>query len=154
MLQSGSRESCAALPLVLVVLAGCGDGSSSCPPEPLVAIEAPSEEEWRAATEGLTSYDGPDGDTFELDIDLGACESGRWFSFLPLGSAWVQVVASGSDCQIWLGGETENPNYDGRPTQYCLLPRSCGVVTAAEAFEFGGGPAVIESPFCVSPGVR
>lgn len=39
-------------------------------------------------------------------------------------------------------------------TLYCLFPGSCGAVTAVEAFEFGGGPALIESPFCVSPRVR
>lgn len=78
-------------------------------------------------------------------IDLGDCEYGRWQKALGLGSAWALIHPTVEDrCEIWLGGETENPDYNGAPTQYCLFDRHGSI-----AITYGdGGPASIMSEFC------
>ncbi len=79
-------------------------------------------------------------------ISPSSCE-GSAFTWLDLGSAWL-VAASSEDgwCLVWLGGETENPGYDGRPTQFCKF----AVVELPVTVLLGqGGPARIDHPNCV-----
>jgi hypothetical protein len=78
-------------------------------------------------------------------IDLGDCAYGTWQKGLGLGSIWGVVHPTTGDlCEIWLGGETENPGYDGSPTEYCLFDRH-GSISITYG---GGGPATIMSSFC------
>lgn len=78
-------------------------------------------------------------------IDLGDCTYGTWQKALELGSAWALIHPTIEDrCEIWLGGETENPNYNGAPTQYCLFDRHGSIAITYGA----GGPASIMSRFC------
>jgi len=86
-----------------------------------------------------------DGGTFE--IDLGDCAYATHRAALPLGSAWVLVHPTGDHCELWLGGETENPRYDGSPSQYCLFDRHGAVMIALTS----GGPPHLEYAWCVSP---
>jgi hypothetical protein len=78
-------------------------------------------------------------------VELDACAYGRWQKPLGLGSAWALVHPTTDDrCEIWLGGETEDPRYDGSPTEYCLFDRHGSI-----AVTYGdGGPASITSAFC------
>lgn len=78
-------------------------------------------------------------------IDLQRCESGYWFTWLPLGSAWVRMRPSTDRCELWLGGETENPMYDGSASQYCRFSRA----DCEAHIEVGqGGPAHLQSGAC------
>jgi len=78
-------------------------------------------------------------------IDLDACAYGIWQKALGLGSAWAVIHPTIEDrCEIWLGGETENPRYDGSPTEYCLFDRRGSIAITYG----GGGPASITSSFC------
>lgn len=119
----------------------CSGDAATPSGEPVVA---PSTDEWRAVREELSSQG--DGGTLPASIDPSACLEGLWMVWLPFGSAYVHVHRrDDGDCELWLGGETEDPSYDGTPTQYCRFPSSCKPVTP----EYGsGGPASIDSPFC------
>ena len=78
-------------------------------------------------------------------VDRSTCR-GISFVWLPFGSAWVlaEPLDDGS-CQVWLGGETENPGYDGRPTKFCYL----GEDELPVPIVIGeGGPASIDHPNC------
>ena len=81
-------------------------------------------------------------------VDLSACIQRRWFAALPLGSAWVAVSPNGEYCDVWVGGETENPIYDGSPTQQCRFRRDVGCELQIEQ-PAPGGPVVVDSPACV-----
>jgi hypothetical protein len=81
----------------------------------------------------------------DLTLDLETCAQGRYAVDLPLGSAWVAVVQSADRCELWLGGETENPRYDGSPSQYCTFLRDACEVTIVQG---NGGPASLSSPAC------
>lgn len=52
-------------------------------------------------------------------------------------------MSDGATCEIWVGGESENPLYDGTPYQYCRLRRE-------GTRSIGVGVRRIESPACVS----
>jgi len=86
----------------------------------------------------------PQGPSFT--IDLSACPDQRLFEWLPLGSAWVHSSPNGDTCELDLGGESENPNYDGSATQHCSFPRS-GTLTIPLR---QGGPASLDDPSCVA----
>lgn len=97
-------------------------------------------EKWRTLTAPPSS-----GEVADATIDTTNCGTARYSSSLPLGSAWVHVTKEADRCLVWLGGETENPAYDGMPTQHCDFPLNCesfGVQVGS------GGPAQIDSPFC------
>jgi hypothetical protein len=79
-------------------------------------------------------------------IDLATCPNERAFEWLPLGSAWVQSSANGDTCDLLLGGESENPMYDGSPTQQCAFPRSGSITIPLRQ----GGPASLDSPLCTT----
>jgi hypothetical protein len=122
----------------------CSGPMAVPPADPVVA---PLLTQWRVTAEDLP--DRGDGMTnpFPLTIDPAACDEGKWFIYLPFGSAWAQVhETSDGACEVWLGGETEDPRYDGTPTRYCRFPAMCEPVTVVAG---DGGPAEIESPYCV-----
>ena len=92
----------------------------------------------------LTSW--ASADALPLSIDPAVCQEGAWSVWLPLGSAFAHVhPRDDGDCEVWLGGETEAPTYDGAPTQYCRFPPVCEPVALATS---AGGPARIDSPYC------
>lgn len=120
----------------------CAGDTAAGPAAPIVA---PSLDDWNAVRQELPAQ----GDETALpsSIDPAVCAEGIWSVWLPFGSAYVQVhQRADGDCEMWLGGETESPTYDGSPTQYCRFPVSCLPVTPAYS---SGGPAHIDSPFCV-----
>jgi hypothetical protein len=80
-----------------------------------------------------------------VTIDLESCDPAQWQVSLPLGSAWVLVHPKGNACELWLGGETENPRNDA-PTQYCRLRRDGCKATLTIG---NGGPARLVSGGCV-----
>ncbi len=102
-----------------------------------------------AAPSGLPSQVWAEG--AGLVIDLEACTPGRWFAALSLGSAWVSVQPNATQCEIWLGGETENPLYDGSPTQQCRFQRGATCELRIDAPGLGG-PAIAVSPGCLPTG--
>jgi hypothetical protein len=121
----------------------CEGESSSAPSEPIVA---PSRAEWMLVREDLPSRTSMEN-SFPLIIDPQACQEGHWYDSLSFGSAWVDVHRLDSgECEVWLGGEIEDPLYDGRPTQYCRFAAVCDAVTATSNGD--GGPATIDSPYC------
>jgi hypothetical protein len=85
-------------------------------------------------------------------IDVGTCEAAHLHKWLPLGSAWVRVEPTPDACQLWLGGETENPMYDGSASQYCAFKRECAdgaAKTNTIAIPVGsGGPAHLTHSAC------
>jgi hypothetical protein len=82
----------------------------------------------------------------DLTIDTFACESKRYFAWLPMGSAWVEVARTNGGCGIWLGGESEDPMYDGSASQYCEFTSSCPAKLIVHASQ--GGPAHVDSAAC------
>ena len=87
-----------------------------------------------------TSWGSATGVPGALAIDLSACQNARYFASLPLGSAWVRVEANADTCGLWLGGETENPMYDGSASQYCEFARACPPTSVTIAAGQGGPP--------------
>ena len=65
-------------------------------------------------------------------IDPGDCEGIIWTT---TGSDWsfFAVVAPTADgyCEVWLGGQVDNPDYTGNPNLYCLLAEDHPPVTVA-----------------------
>ncbi len=150
---------------VLVLLAGCvgalpghdGPNDEDVPNEPDCSngacvvtgpssVTAPSDEVFAAASSGAAGTLIPEL-TSAAAIDLGACTHQRWSWGLPLGSAWFLVhPVSDTYCEVWLGGETENPRYDGAPAQYCLFDRKNTLVLEYQ----DGGPITLDDmPWCV-----
>lgn len=150
---------------VLVLLAGCvgaapaGDdrndddvptgpdcANGACIVTGPSSVTAPSDEVFAAASSGATGAQIPERSN-EAAIDLGACTHQRLHWWLPLGSAWFLVhPVSDAYCEVWLGGETENPGYDGAPAQYCLFDRKNTLVLEYQV----GGPITLENmPWCV-----
>jgi hypothetical protein len=85
-------------------------------------------------------------DTSSLEIDLHACREETVSQYLPLGSIYVDVKPlSAYLCELTLGGETENPNYDGSPAQRCVFYRFGSLSIDVRS----GGPAYIDSANCV-----
>ena len=125
-------------------------GLAAVPPQS--AVVAPTLEEWRERTSELVTEDSELNDDFPMTVDVEACEPLRVHNALGMGSAWIEVVPNqeSGQCEIWLGGETEYPPYDGTPTMYCSFPAGCGAVVAAHWGD--GGPASIDSPYCTEPG--
>lgn len=124
--------------LVFVLLLGCGVSGPS-------SVTAPDAAAFSAAQSGATGIT-VDGEAETLVIDLDACRHERLHWWLPLGSAWFLVhPVSGAYCDIWLGGETENPQYDGSPRQYCRFDRQGDLDIQPQQ----GGPIVLDDmPWC------
>jgi hypothetical protein len=81
-------------------------------------------------------------DEAAIEIDLQQCHTESVSKYLPLGSVWIDVnPVSPYLCELTLGGETENPSYDGRAAQRCLFYRLGSI-----SIDLGsGGPAYIDS---------
>lgn len=134
---------------------GCAQSSSDVPPEcvgdaatsPAEPVVFPSNSVWQTVLETLPAREGGDY-PFPLSIDPGTCTEGTWSAWLAFGSAYAGVHRRDDGaCEVWLGGETENPMYDGLPTEYCRFPSVCAPVAAST--QGGGGPATIGGPYCV-----
>jgi hypothetical protein len=142
--------------VALVALGGCmaGDGGSfrpaptcigTCPVSGPSPVTPPDSGAYAAASAGATGVDATDEDP--LSIDLAACAHERLHMWLPLGSAWFLVhPQSASFCEIWIGGETEDPRYDGAPAQYCVFDR---LGTLAVEQRYGGPILMQDMPWCV-----
>ena len=65
-------------------------------------------------------------------IDPDTCEGIIWTT---AGSDWsfFVVAAATADgfCEVWIGGQVDNPDYSGNPNLYCLLPKDHPPVTVA-----------------------
>lgn len=90
------------------------------------------------------------GQEIPTSIDLSSCSNASYYKALGLGSAWVRVEQGETSCKVWIGGETENPSYDGSPSQYCEFARSCGSpANNALRIQLGmGGPPRLDSAAC------
>ena len=97
-------------------------------------------EKWRSLSAPPSS-----GDVADATIDTANCGTARFSSSLPLGSAWLHTTKEADRCLVWLGGETENPAYDGLPTQHCNFPLNCETFSVQVG---SGGPATLDSPYC------
>ena len=121
------------------VLAGCGVNGPS-------DVKRPTADELSAANQAAenVSLEPKQGDTIAIDLD--ACVNQRLFAWLPFGSMWILVHRRDSDhCELWLGGETENPQYNGSASQYCLFYRRGTLEVGVE----NGGPAYVDEPSCI-----
>jgi hypothetical protein len=84
------------------------------------------------------------GDTIAIDLDT--CANRQLFAWLPLGSMWILVHRKVDDhCQLCLGGETEDPSYNGSASQYCVFYRR-GTLDVEVRI---GGPARVGEPSCI-----
>ena len=125
--------------VVACVLAGCGVSGPS-------DVERPSSEQETEANLAAMNVvlEPSEGDT--IDVDLDACPNQQLFAWLPFGSMWILVHAHDSDhCEVWLGGETEDPRYDGSASQYCLFYRRGTLEVPVRS----GGPARVDEPSCI-----
>jgi hypothetical protein len=131
----------------VVVLAcaaiGCGSSDANDPECFDGTPVAPPLSDHMSDALGAAKRDLPAG---SFTVDLEACDHAQWSGWLPLGSAWVLVHPDGLACELWLGGETESPKYDGSPTQYCRLRRAGCKATLTIG---NGGPARLVSQGCV-----
>lgn len=121
---------------------GASDGGApDCYDE--VSPEPPPSGVFEQARDEATGYDA-----FPVAVDLEACEPAIYSAALPLGSAWVLVhPADDGYCELWLGGETESPAYDGQPTQYCRFLRNACTVGVGTRGGLGG-PAYLDHEAC------
>ena len=88
----------------------------------------------------------PEANEASIEINLKACRMESVTKFLPLGSVYVDVnPLSPYLCELTLGGETENPNYDGSAAQQCVFYRLGSISVDVGS----GGPAYIDSANCV-----
>jgi hypothetical protein len=77
-----------------------------------------------------------------LVIDMAACKYARQDESLAMGSIWVLVhPLDDKRCEVWMGGETENPHYDGKPSGYCVFERA-GVLEIP--LDGAGGPPSVK----------
>ena len=84
----------------------------------------------------------PDTNSTSIEIDLRACRDESISQYLPLGSIYIDVEPlSPYVCQLTLGGETENPSYDGSASQRCFFYRFGSVAVDVRS----GGPAYIDN---------
>jgi hypothetical protein len=81
-------------------------------------------------------------DEASIEIDLQQCQMQRVSKYLPLGSVWIDVnPVSPYVCMLTLGGETENPSYDGSAAQRCMFYRLGSISIDVDY----GGPAYIDN---------
>ena len=133
----------------------CMDGGGASPE---AAVEVPGLDAWLAVEASVGMVTGKWFADIEHVIDVQVCAPEGVRSWLPYGEAFAFVWPEDGQCTVWLGGEMEDPDYDGLPTSFCRFPAFCQPVTAVVESWLGeegeGGPAWIDSPFCVngSPG--
>jgi hypothetical protein len=88
----------------------------------------------------------PDTNESSIEINLHTCKMESISKFLPLGSIYIDVKPlSPYLCELTLGGETENPSYDGSAAQRCVFYRFGSVSVDVRS----GGPAYIDNSNCV-----
>lgn len=73
------------------------------------------------------------------------CPTGSAALSLSFGSAWLASEPVDGGCDLWLGGETEDPLYDGRATMFCRLPSGHKPLNIVIG---DGGPAWVNSLWC------
>jgi len=62
-------------------------------------------------------------------IDPGECTPRYWTASLAFGSSYVVTAPTlGGSCDVWFGGEIENPEYSGLPATYCRFGSSAPIV--------------------------
>ncbi len=84
----------------------------------------------------------PDANESSIEIDLQQCREESVSMYLPFGSVYVDVKPrSPYLCELTLGGETENPNYDGSASQRCVFVRLGTIDIDVDS----GGPAYLEN---------
>ena len=88
------------------------------------------------------STDSYDGKSNTYLVDLVECDKETSFGGTVLQGSfwWIISPKDSTTCEIWLGGETEDPDYDGSPTKYCTFARNG---TATIEINSNGGPANI-----------
>lgn len=99
--------------------------------------------------EGQAEYIRADDDA-SWTVDPGSCRAAHWFTYLGLGSAFaVTAPADDGSCEVWLGGEMENPNYSGLPAMVCRFESDHGPVRLEPG---DGGPILLDDPACAPTG--
>lgn len=69
----------------------------------------------------------------EITIDFGKCTTDFRRFDVMFGSTTINVNSMlGDACIIFIGGEIENPDHDGKPHTKCEVPRSTGVLSFAK----------------------
>lgn len=125
--------------VALCVLVGCGVSGPS-------DVSPPTADEESAADQAAKNVELEREVGETIAIDLNDCANERLFAWLPFGSMWILVHQRDDDhCELWLGGETENPQYDGGASQYCLFYRRDTLDVPVRS----GGPAYVEEPSCI-----
>jgi hypothetical protein len=68
-------------------------------------------------------------------IDPEVCEGVVWtFAGTDWSAFLIAAPTADGFCEIWLGGQTDNPDYTGYPYLYCVLPKDHDpVVIASDA---------------------
>lgn len=63
-------------------------------------------------------------------VDYATCSPGSHSVSLPLGSnSYVFIGKQKDKCILYMGGEIENPRWDGRLYERCEIPTSLGTTT-------------------------
>jgi hypothetical protein len=125
--------------VVACVLVGCGVSG----PGEVSPPSAQDESDANLAAESVL-IEPSEGDTIEIDLDT--CANQQLFAWLPFGSMWILVHRrDGDHCELWLGGETEDPRYDGSASQYCVFYRRGTLDVTVRS----GGPARVDEPSCI-----
>ncbi len=114
---------------------------------PGVPIVAPDRATYMAAIASVPATSTP---PTTFTVDPYDCSGLLWEVYLPLGSAFALVIPhSDGTCSVWLGGEEEDPEYNGMPRSYCRFDRRCRPMELAANL---AGPASIDSPWCIPAG--
>jgi len=155
---------------VCVVLAACGEAgiaatsSSTAAPSTTITTTTAVDVVPTVLDTTMATLPGmPDADAFLLAREAGVlvggdsfmiqpdhCEGAYWFTYLDLGSAYVVTApATDGSCEVWLGGEFENPNYSGLPATFCRFEPGDAIVMLIPA---DGGPITVDDPACAPTG--
>jgi hypothetical protein len=81
-------------------------------------------------------------------VDLRVCRPTHYHRTLEEGVAWLRVDPTEDACELWFGGQTNDPTYDGRPTQYCSFARA-GKLKLPQPER--GGPVWLDHLACTPP---
>jgi hypothetical protein len=82
-------------------------------------------------------------------LDPAVCEPKSYFAALPLGSSWARVEPTTTACQLWVGGETEDPRYEGFAYAVLLVRADLYPSPPLKLLAGGpGGPPHLTLPAC------
>jgi hypothetical protein len=118
------------------ILAACGDGEEPRP------VSRESDEP--------TLQDSADGAFIIVDFELCASDKRRFD--VDFGSTTVEVVGTvddGDTCVVNLGGEIENPRWDGILDTHCEVPTSLGKIEFEKHIE--GADYTEIQDYCTGP---